>query len=137
MVGKGCEPLLNLPILNAGMMATPAALTTGGYESQFGTNCMGLFLLSNLLLPTLVRRAQITGADVQVISLSSRAHTFASRKGSNLMRSAHLGQRYLATARVSLRISSLPRSYAGGSMTSKSNISFEYDGSAIYSTNLE
>ena len=79
--GKDGEPRLDLLILNAGIMATPAALTTDGYESQFGTNHMGHFLLCKLLLPTLIATAKLPSADVRVISLSSLAHSFAPRKG--------------------------------------------------------
>jgi retinol dehydrogenase-12 len=80
-VGRDGEPRLDVLMLNAGIMATPAALTTDGYESQFGTNHMGHFLLTKLLLPTLITTAKLPGADIRVISLSSLAHTFAPGKG--------------------------------------------------------
>jgi NAD(P)-dependent dehydrogenase (short-subunit alcohol dehydrogenase family) len=60
---------LHILINNAGIMATPLARDTRGYESQFSANHLGHFQLTVRLLPAL-RRAQ--GA--RVVSLSSRAH---------------------------------------------------------------
>jgi NAD(P)-dependent dehydrogenase (short-subunit alcohol dehydrogenase family) len=52
-------------INNAGVMAAPYALTVDGFESQIGTNHLGHFALTNLLLPKLSDR---------VVSVSSMAH---------------------------------------------------------------
>jgi NAD(P)-dependent dehydrogenase (short-subunit alcohol dehydrogenase family) len=52
-------------INNAGIMAAPYALTLDGFESQIGTNHLGHFALTNLLLPRLGDR---------VVSVSSMAH---------------------------------------------------------------
>jgi len=52
-------------INNAGIMAAPYALTVDGFESQIGTNHLGHFALTNLLLPKLTDR---------VVSVSSYAH---------------------------------------------------------------
>jgi len=52
-------------INNAGIMAAPFALTADGFESQIGTNHLGHFALTNLLLPKLTDR---------VVSVSSMAH---------------------------------------------------------------
>ena len=43
-------------INNAGIMAAPYALTVDGFESQIGTNRLGHFALTNLLLPKLTDR---------------------------------------------------------------------------------
>ncbi len=52
-------------------MAHPPALTTDGYEMQFGTNHLGHALLIKLLLPTLLRTANQPDADVRVVSNTS------------------------------------------------------------------
>jgi NAD(P)-dependent dehydrogenase (short-subunit alcohol dehydrogenase family) len=52
-------------INNAGIMATPYALTKDGFESQIGTNHLGHFALTNLLLPKLTDR---------VVTVSSYMH---------------------------------------------------------------
>src|SRR6185437_11407243 len=52
-------------INNAGIMAAPHAVTVDGFESQIGTNHLGHFALTNLLLPKLTER---------VVSVSSMAH---------------------------------------------------------------
>lgn len=60
---------LSMLINNAGVMACPLGRTTDGFETQFGTNHLGHFLLTGLLLPTLTA----TGS-ARVVALSSRAH---------------------------------------------------------------
>ncbi|BDB44698.1 MULTISPECIES: oxidoreductase [Mycobacterium] len=52
-------------INNAGIMAAPFTLTKDGFESQIGTNHLGHFALTNLLLPKLTDR---------VVTVSSMAH---------------------------------------------------------------
>jgi NAD(P)-dependent dehydrogenase (short-subunit alcohol dehydrogenase family) len=52
-------------INNAGIMAAPYSLTADGFESQIGTNHLGHFALTNLLLPKLTDR---------VVTVSSMAH---------------------------------------------------------------
>lgn len=60
---------LNLLINNAGVMACPYMETEDGFEMQFGTNHLGHFLMTNLLVPALVE-----GAPARVVALSSRGH---------------------------------------------------------------
>ena len=52
-------------INNAGIMAVPYALTADGFESQIGTNHLGHFALTNLLLPKISDR---------VVTVSSMMH---------------------------------------------------------------
>jgi NAD(P)-dependent dehydrogenase (short-subunit alcohol dehydrogenase family) len=60
------EPI-DLLINNAGVMIPPLTRTTDGFELQFGTNHLGHFALTNLLLP------HVTG---RVVTVSSDAHKF-------------------------------------------------------------
>lgn len=56
---------IHLLINNAGVMVPPLTRTEGGFELQFGTNHLGHFALTNLLLP------QITG---RVVTVASSVH---------------------------------------------------------------
>ncbi len=57
-------------IANAGVMACPKGITSDGFETQFGTNHLGHFVLLNRLVPLLAPAAR-------VICLSSAGHRFA------------------------------------------------------------
>ena len=68
------EPL-DLLINNAGVMAPKRRLQTrDGFEIQFGTNVLGHFVLTALLLPALVRAAVNHPQRPRVVTLSSIAH---------------------------------------------------------------
>ena len=63
------ETQIDLLINNAGIMACPEARVEGGWESQFGVNHLGHFLLTKGLLPALL------AADApRVVCLSSIGH---------------------------------------------------------------
>jgi NAD(P)-dependent dehydrogenase (short-subunit alcohol dehydrogenase family) len=62
---------LDLLINNAGVMAPPRAQTADGFELQFGTNHLGHFALTGLLLREMQGRE---GA--RVVTVSSTAHRF-------------------------------------------------------------
>ena len=66
---------LNLLVLNAGVMATPEGKTEDGFETQFGTNHLGHFLLFQLLKPALLA-ASTPQFGSRVISVASSAHRF-------------------------------------------------------------
>jgi len=72
---------LDMLIANAGIMATPAGLTAEGFETQFGTNYFGHAILLRLLLPKMLRTAELPGRDVRLIVLSSFGHTMAPEQG--------------------------------------------------------
>jgi len=65
----GWEGEIDLLINNAGVMATPLTRTADGFELQFGTNHLGHFALTNLLLKQVVGR---------VVTVSSTGHRFGS-----------------------------------------------------------
>jgi NAD(P)-dependent dehydrogenase (short-subunit alcohol dehydrogenase family) len=60
---------LDLLINNAGVMAPPRRLTKDGFESQFGSNHLGHFALTGLLLGSL-----LAAPEPRVVTLSSAAH---------------------------------------------------------------
>jgi NAD(P)-dependent dehydrogenase (short-subunit alcohol dehydrogenase family) len=60
---------LDLLINNAGVMAAPRRHTADGFELHLGTNHLGHFALTNLLLPLMEGRE-----DARVVTLSSTAH---------------------------------------------------------------
>ncbi len=62
------EPF-DLVIANAGVMATPFGRTADGFETQFGTNHLGHFLLVNRISPLMEPGGRL-------VSLSSSGHRF-------------------------------------------------------------
>ena len=60
---------LDLLINNAGVMTTPKATTKDGFELQFGTNHLGHFALTGLLLDRLL---DVDGA--RIVTVSSNGH---------------------------------------------------------------
>ena len=63
--GEGLDLLIN----NAGVMAPPYRKTLDGFESQIGTNHLGHFALTGLLIDSLRRRPE-----PRVVTVSSGAH---------------------------------------------------------------
>ncbi|CAF9911889.1 hypothetical protein IMSHALPRED_010618 [Imshaugia aleurites] len=78
---------LDVLINNAGVMALPPGTTKEGYEIQFGTNHVGHFLFTKLLMPTLQRTAEGQG-DVRIVNLSSEGHRLPP-KGGLALKDAH------------------------------------------------
>ena len=75
---------LDVLINNAGVMAVPEQRTEDGFEMQIGTNHLGHFALTNLLLPHITDRvvtvssgAHRTGRSAWTTSTGSRASTSA------------------------------------------------------------
>jgi NAD(P)-dependent dehydrogenase (short-subunit alcohol dehydrogenase family) len=73
---RGCADALvsrnemfDLVIANAGVMATPFGHTADGFETQFGTNHLGHFLLVNRIAP-------LMRPDARLVSLSSSGHRY-------------------------------------------------------------
>jgi NAD(P)-dependent dehydrogenase (short-subunit alcohol dehydrogenase family) len=57
----------DLVICNAGVMATPSGKTADGFETQFGTNHLGHFVLVN-------RITSLTKPEARLVNLSSAGH---------------------------------------------------------------
>ena len=62
-------PAADVLVNNAGVMALPLRRTAEGFEMQLGTNHLGHFALTGLLLPNLLERP-----DPRVVTVSSVAH---------------------------------------------------------------
>lgn len=69
-------PVIDVLINNAGVMATPQRQTVDGFELQLGTNHLGHFALTGLLLPALP--VADAAADARVVTVSSGAHRMGS-----------------------------------------------------------
>jgi NAD(P)-dependent dehydrogenase (short-subunit alcohol dehydrogenase family) len=66
---------LHILINNAGVMAPPRRLeTTEGFELQFGTNVLGHFALTALLLPALQQAAAESTHRPRIVTIASIAH---------------------------------------------------------------
>jgi len=66
---EGVDEPIDLLVNNAGVMAGPHRTTADGFELQFGTNHLGHFALTGLLLPRLLETPH-----PRVVSVSSGAH---------------------------------------------------------------
>lgn len=62
---------LDVIIANAGVMAVPEGRTADGFETQFGVNHLGHFLLVNRLRPLLTR------GPARIVNLTSAGHRFS------------------------------------------------------------
>jgi len=107
-------PRLDLLINNAGVMMPPYGLTKDGFELQFGTNHLGHFALTGLLLNSLLavpgsrvvtvssnghRAGRINFADLQSAQHYQKMAAYGRSKLANLMFTYEL-QRRLAAARA-------------------------------------
>ncbi len=109
------HPTIDLLLNNAGVMYTPRQQTVDGFEMQFGTNHLGHFALTGLLLPTLLGcpgsrivtvssvghriRAKIRFDDLQWERSYDRIAAYGQSKLANLMFTYELHRR-LTTART-------------------------------------
>ncbi len=109
-------------INNAGVMQTPEQKTADGFEMQFGTNHLGHFLLSGLLIDL------VEAAEGRVVTLSSIAHlagtirfddlmgekgysstqAYTQSKGANLMFALELDRRLQALGKKAISIGCHP-----------------------------
>jgi NAD(P)-dependent dehydrogenase (short-subunit alcohol dehydrogenase family) len=81
------HPGLDVLVNNAGVMAVPKLSTADGNEAQFGTNHLGHFALTGLLLPALLARP---GA--RVVTVSSRMAVIGRIQFDNLQGEAGYNQ---------------------------------------------
>ncbi|KAI0143579.1 NAD(P)-binding protein [Xylariaceae sp. FL1272] len=65
---------LDILFINAGISSTAPAVTEEGYEAQFGVNYIGHALLTQLLMPKLLKTAaESSDSDVRILVTSSMA----------------------------------------------------------------
>jgi NAD(P)-dependent dehydrogenase (short-subunit alcohol dehydrogenase family) len=78
---------LDLLVDNAGVMAIPRAQTADGFEMQLGTNHLGHFALTGLLLPQL-----LAATAPRVVVVSSDAHKIGRMRFDDLMAEKSYGR---------------------------------------------
>lgn len=76
---RGAHPALHGLLNNAGVMAIPYRRTADGFEMQFGTNHLGHFALTGLLLDRL-----LATSGARVVTVSSNAHKFGAMRWDDL-----------------------------------------------------
>ncbi|XP_050313489.1 retinol dehydrogenase 13-like [Anthonomus grandis grandis] len=68
------ESRIDILVNNGGVMTCPESKTEDGFEMQFGTNHLGHFLLTILLLPKIVHRNFESSDPSRIVTVSSVAH---------------------------------------------------------------
>jgi NAD(P)-dependent dehydrogenase (short-subunit alcohol dehydrogenase family) len=119
---------IDLLINNAGLMWPPFGRTADGFELQFGTNHLGHFALTGLLLPTLIdvegsrvvtvssfghRTGRIEFDNLQAERRYGRHDAYARSKLANLMFTYELQRRLAAAGAPTIAVAAHP----GGSRT--------------------
>jgi NAD(P)-dependent dehydrogenase (short-subunit alcohol dehydrogenase family) len=114
---------LDLLVNNAGIMAAPRRLTKDGFESQFGTNHLGHFALTGLLVPRLLaasaprvvtessglhRRGTMNFDDLQGERSYNRWNAYGQSKLANLMFCFELQRRATAAGTQLLSMAAHP-----------------------------
>ncbi|KAK0111161.1 hypothetical protein ONS95_001538 [Cadophora gregata] len=78
------ETALHGLINNAGIMATPFEMTKDGHEAQWQTNYLSHWVLTELLLPLMLKTAtNLPPGSVRVVNLTSSGHLSAPKGGIN------------------------------------------------------
>lgn len=76
------ESRLDVFLNNAGIMAHPVGETTDGFEIQLGTNHIGHFYFTKLLLPIILKTAESAPpGSVRIVTVSSEGHRMAPEGG--------------------------------------------------------
>jgi NAD(P)-dependent dehydrogenase (short-subunit alcohol dehydrogenase family) len=122
---------IDLLINNAGVMVPPLTRTADGFELQFGTNHLGHFALTNLLLPNVTGRVVTVSSSVHQIGAIDFAdlnwerkryrpwRAYAQSKLANLLFTSEL-QRRLAQAGSPVKATAAHPGYAATNLQSHS-----------------
>jgi NAD(P)-dependent dehydrogenase (short-subunit alcohol dehydrogenase family) len=133
---------LDVLVNNAGIMMVPAGVTVDGFELQFGTNHLGHFALTNLLLPhitdrvvTVASSAHRAGAiDLEDLNWQRRPYSaeraYAQSKLANLLFTLEL-QRRLTAARSTVRATAAHPGWAATNLQSHSGSRVKHAGMAL------
>lgn len=78
------ETTLHGLVNNAGIMATPFEMSKDGYEAQWQTNYLAHWVLTEHLLPLMLRTAKtLSPGSVRIVNLTSSGHLSAPKGGIN------------------------------------------------------
>ena len=118
------HPRIDLLVNNAGVMFPPRQATRDGFELQLGTNHLGPFALTGLLLPQMLEvpgsrvvtvsslahrlRARINLADLQSERSYHRAAAYSQSKLANLMFTYELARRLSAAGTTTIAVAAHP-----------------------------
>ncbi|KAI1849615.1 hypothetical protein JX266_004564 [Neoarthrinium moseri] len=72
---------LDILMCNAGIMSKPSGVSADGYEIHFATNHLGHAMLTQQLLPVMLKTAEQPEADVRLINLTSLGWAMHPRDG--------------------------------------------------------
>jgi NAD(P)-dependent dehydrogenase (short-subunit alcohol dehydrogenase family) len=122
---------LDVLINNAGVMVPPLSRTADGFELQFGTNHLGHFALTNLLLPKITERVTIVSStahrqgkiDLDDLNWERKDYkrwgAYSQSKLANLLFMSEL-QRRLTEAGSAIRVTAAHPGYAATNLQSRS-----------------
>ncbi|KAK2783608.1 hypothetical protein FQN52_009535 [Onygenales sp. PD_12] len=121
------ETALHGLVNNAGIMATPFQITKDGHEAQWQTNYLAHWVLTERLLPLMLRTARmLPPGSVRIVNLTSSGHLGAPKGGINftdlsLRDSGGPWQRYGQSKLANiLHTKTLHRTYGPGSPSARS-----------------
>src|SRR6266699_5420242 len=121
---RATHPRIDLLINNAGVMFTPKQTTRDGFELQFGTNHLGHFAFTGLLLEQMLPvpgsrvvtvsslahriRARINFGDLQSERSYSRVAAYSQSKLANLLFTYELARRLSSAATTTIAVAAHP-----------------------------
>ena len=129
------EADIDVLINNAGVMNVPHALTADGFEMQIGTNHLGHFALTNLLLPRIKERVVVVASGahrygkIRLDDLNSergyhRHRAYGQAKLANLLFMSELQRRLIASG-SDVKVTGAHPGWAATNLQTRSGNAFE------------